>query len=430
MDNARRLLIAILATALALAALKAPVGAQPPGGGRPSDGAPKPVAVAAVVEQEISTGQAFVGTVIPTRRATVGSAVSGRVIEFPIDVGQRVEADQPLAEIMTDTIRLELAAAEADLAMRTEAFKELQNGSRPEELEQAKAQLLSAEAANEYAQARLKRSESLFQRGGVTEEAVGEVRSLAAAARQTLNQAKASFRLVEVGPRRERIEQAVAQVAMQQAVVDRLKDQIKKHTVITRFAGYVVAEHTEAGAWVTQGGPVADVVALDEVYVEAYVPENAIPYVRTGEEVRVEIPSLPDRLVTGEVAAVTPQADLRARTFPVRVLIRNELGEAGPLIKAGMIARAVLPTGPVQTVLLVPKDALVLGGPRPAVYVVEPGEKGRSVVRQVPVTPGVASGALIEVSGDLRAGQNVVTLGNERLRPGDAVEVPRTAAAE
>ncbi|HEX6986256.1 MAG TPA: efflux RND transporter periplasmic adaptor subunit [Planctomycetaceae bacterium] len=402
------------------------VAAQPPA--QP----PKPVVGAAVVEKEITTGQTFVGTVLPTRRATVGSAVSGRVVEFPIEVGQRVEEKQTLAQILTETISLELAAAEAELTLRREALRELENGSRPEEIEQAKAQLLSAQATNDYSQARLKRTEALYQRGGVTEETLDEVRSLAAASSQALKEAEATYRLVQAGPRKEKIAQAAAQVAMQEAVVERLKDQIRKHTVITRFPGYVVAEHTEAGAWVNQGDPVAEVVALDEVDVEAYVPENAIPYVRVGEEVRVEIPALPDRLVTGAVVSVNPQADVRARTFPVRVRVRNELVEDGPVIKAGMIARAVLPTGPVKRALLVPKDSLVLGGPRPMVYVAEtdPKQPDKAVVRPVTVVPGVASGSLIEVEGDLRPGQTVVTLGNERLRPGDAVQVTRTADAD
>jgi RND family efflux transporter MFP subunit len=385
---------------------------------------PKPVVVAPVVEKEIATGQTFVGTVQPTRRATVGSAVSGRVIEFPIETGDRVEEKQKLAQVLTETINLELAAAEAELDLRKQELQELENGSRPEEIEQAKAQLISAQARNEYAQSRLKRSETLFQRGGVTEETLDEIRSLASAGQQAINEAQATYRLVQAGPRKEKIAQARAQVAMQQAVVERLKDQIKKYTVISRFAGYVVAEHTEAGAWVNQGDPVADIVALDEVDLEAYVPEDAIPFVRVGEEVRVEIPALPDRLITGNVVSINPQADVRARTFPVLVRVKNEIADGGPVIKSGMMGRAVLPTGPKRKVLLVPKDALVLGGPRPIVYVTgpDPMTPDKIVVRPVPVVPGVATESMIEISGELRTGQTVVTLGNERLRPGDAVQ--------
>lgn len=384
----------------------------------------KPVVVATVVEKDITTGQTFVGTVLPTQRATVGSAVSGRVVEFPVEIGQRVEERQPLARILTETISLELKAAEAELVLRQELLRELENGSRPEEIEQARAQLLSAEARNRFAQSRLTRTQSLHERGSVTDESFEEIRSLAAAAQQALREAEATYRLVEAGPRDEKISQAKAQIAIQEAVVAKLKDQIVKHTVITRFAGYVVAEHTEAGAWVEQGAPVAEIVALDQVEVEAQVPENAIPFVRVGEEVRVEIPALPDRLITGQVVSINPQADVRARTFPVRVRVTNEIGESGPVIKAGMFARVVLPTGPVRKTLLVPKDALVLGGANPLVFVAETDSKqaDRTVVRPVIVTPGVASDSLIEVGGDLRPGQTVVTLGNERLSSGDVVQ--------
>jgi RND family efflux transporter MFP subunit len=384
----------------------------------------KPVVVAPVVEKEISTGQTFVGTVQPTMRATVGSAVSGRVVEFPIEIGDRVEEKQMLAQILTETINLELEAAEANLELRKAELLELENGSRPEEIEQAKALLFTAQARNEYAQSRLKRSETLFQRGGVTEETLDEIRSLASSAQQAINEAEANYRLVQAGPRKEKIAQARAQVAAQAAEVEKLKDQIKKYTVITRFSGYVVAEHTEAGAWVNQGDPVADVVALDEVDLEAYVPENSIPFVHVGEEVRVEVPALPNELITGKVVSINPQADIRARTFPVLVRVKNEVGPGGPKIKAGMMGRAVLATGPVRKSLLVPKDALVLGGQRPIVYVTEPDpmNAGSTVVRPVPVVAGIASGSLIEVEGDLRVGQTVVTLGNERLRPGDAVQ--------
>lgn len=397
---------------------------------QPPNAPAKPVVVAPVIEKEVTSGQTFVGTIIPTRRATVGSAVSGRVLDFPINIGDRVEEKQTLAQVLTETIRLELAAAEAELELRRQELQELQNGSRPEEIEQAKAQLLSAQASDEYNRARLKRTETLQQRGGVTEETLDEVRSLAAASQQAVREAEATYRLVQAGPRHEKIAQAQAQVAMQEAVVGRIADQLKKHTVVTRFAGYVVAEHTEAGAWVNQGDPVAEIAALDEVDVEAYVPENAIPFVRVGEDVRVEVSALPDRLVTGTVESVNPQADIRARTFPVRVRAKNEIVDGVPMLKSGMMARAVLPTGAKKKALLIPKDALVLGGQRPMVFIVEadPKQKDVSIARPVTVTPGVSNGSLIEVSGELKPGDVVVTLGNERLRPGDVV-LPTQAAS-
>ena len=392
---------------------------------QPKDAPPKPVIAAEVTTATVTTGQSYVGTVMPSRRATVGSAVAGRVLEFPIDEGMRVEERQPLAQILTETIKLELAAAEAELRLKAEELRELRNGSRPEEIEQARAAFAAAGATDRYQQARFKRTENLYQRGSVTEEAFDEVRSLAAATAQQLKSMEAAYKLAQAGPRQEKILQAEATLAMHEAMAEKLKDQIKKYTVVARFAGYVVAEYTEVGAWVNQGDPVAEIIALDEVDVTAQVPEFAIPFVTTGQEVRVEIPSLPERLLTGTVVGINPQADTRSRTFPVKVRVTNEIGPGGPVIKAGMLARVVLPTGAATASLLVPKDALVLGGPRPAVFIATPDAKLKNVatVAPVPVEIGVASGRRMVVSGDLKPGQLVIVRGNERLRPGDTVTI-------
>jgi hypothetical protein len=84
-----------------------------------------------------------------------------------------------------------------------------------------------------------------------------------------------------------------------------------------------------------------------------------------------------------------------------------------------------LPTGEKQNALLVPKDALVLGGPTPVVYVVVSGDPSNKhdQVAPVPVKLGVAQGDLIQVTGAVVAGQLVVVQGNERLFPGQAVSV-------
>ena len=109
-----------------------------------------------------------------------------------------------------------------------------------------------------------------------------------------------------------------------------------------------------------------------QIDVEIQVLENYIPHVRVGDEVRLEISSLPNENLVGRVAEIVPQADLRTRNFPVRVRMENKIVEGQPLIKAGMFARATLAVGRTAKAMLVPKDAVVLGGPTPMVFVAEP----------------------------------------------------------
>jgi RND family efflux transporter MFP subunit len=389
------------------------------------------VIVSPVIEREVAAGQTFVGTVMPLKKAIVGSAVDGRVVEFPLNEGDRVEKGDALAQLLTDTIKLEIETAEAELRLHEQHLAELKNGTRPAELEQAKARMNAAHARMNYAKARRARADALYQqRSAMSEEEWGEMIALAVEAEQAYLDLKSAYDLAVEGPRKERIAQASAQVAMTQANVNRLKDQLAKHSVIARFAGYITAEHTEVGQWVKQGDPVAEIAALDEVEVNAYVVEQYVPHIRAGMEVAVEVPAVSGRNFTGVVSAVVPQADVQARTFPVKVRVKNEFVGNDPLLKSGMYARVMLPTGAKQLATLVPKDALVLGGPQPIVYIVDTTPSTRQgKARPVPVQLGIAEGTWIHVIGAVNPGQLVVAEGNERLRPGQDVQIQRVIEA-
>lgn len=389
-----------------------------------------PVVVVRVVEQKLRTGQTFVGTIHPEQRATIGSAVDGRVVRYPINEGDRVENGQTLAELLTETIKLELEAAQGELLLRSEELAELENGTREEEIAQARAQLLAAKTAVTLGGKRLERIRTLIKSGTATDDELDVAQAAVDNARAVMDERQAALDLAVAGPRPERIAQAGARVAIQDSIVRKLSDQITKHTMVARFDAYVVTEHTEIGEWVNRGDPVAEIVGIDRVIVLASVLETHVPFISLGMDARVEVAALPDRVFIGKVVILVPQGDQRTRTFPVKILLNNEFTGQKPLLNVGMMARVTLPTGAEKTVRLVPKDALVLGGPQPMVYVVSAGEDNARIVQPVPVRLGSASGALVEVDGDLQAEQLVVVQGNERLRPGQAVNILREASPQ
>jgi multidrug efflux pump subunit AcrA (membrane-fusion protein) len=90
----------------------------------------------------------------------------------------------------------------------------------------------------------------------------------------------------------------------------------------------------------------------------------------------------------------------------------------GCAIKPGMLIRATFAVGDLHPALLVPKDALVLSALGQSVYVLRQGK-----AYPVPVRVVASHDSLVEVQGDLKAGQQVVTIGNERLFPGQPVKV-------
>jgi multidrug efflux pump subunit AcrA (membrane-fusion protein) len=105
----------------------------------------------------------------------------------------------------------------------------------------------------------------------------------------------------------------------------------------------------------------------------------------------------------------------------VKVRVQNVVDEHGPLLKSGMFARVTLPVGEPKPLPLVPKDAVSIGGKTPVVFVVD-SAGGKTSVRAVPVTLGVANGQWVSVgANEIKAGDVVVVEGNERLRPGQEV---------
>jgi RND family efflux transporter MFP subunit len=419
--------VAAVVAPLILTLAVRPLAGQGPGGGAAA------VVVAPVVQREVAESGVFVGTLMPLRRSTVGSAVDGRVVALPITEGDWVAQGEPLCRLLTQTIEIELAAAEAELKLRQQEYEELKNGSRPEEIAQARARLEETRATMVFAKDKLTRTQRLFEsRISASREELDQALSQAQAAEQMFLAAQASYELAVKGPRQERVLQAQARMEQAQQQRNLLMDRLEKFTIRAPFDGYVVARHTEQGAWIRSGDAVAEVVAIDPMEVTVHVPESQIGGLQhvlvaadaAGQPVRadVRIAALGPEVFSGEVARIVPQADLKARTFPVKLHVANPREGRWHRLKAGMLAQVTLPVGPPVQATLVPKDALVLGGPFPQVLVLAPSGAGQAV-RAVPVEVGLAQGTWIAVRGQVTAGDRVVVRGNERLRDGQRVEV-------
>jgi HlyD family secretion protein len=435
-----------------------------------AQGGPAPVRVFQVYEGEVAPEQPFVGTVMPSKKAVVGSAVDGRVNQFPIKQGDYIEEGGMLAQLLIETISKELATAVAERNLRQAELDELNAGSRKEEIDQAKARMDAAKARMDYSSVRLTRLQSLARQGrAVSNEELDESVSASEAASNAYREAAAGYELAVAGPRAEQKLQAAARLEMQQAVVEKLEDQLQKHTIRTRFSGWVSAEYTQIGAWVNRGDPVAEVVALETVEVEVHVVEDHAPHVKRNAPAEAIIPSLRGRRFAGTVIAVVPQADPRSRTFPVRVQVANEMERGSieipgaaddpsapdfqklsPVLKAGMLAQVWLPTGPTKVGPVIRKDALVFSGAQKSVWIVDPKTVKRAEINggasfqgeavSVPVVPAVETRTMVLVPENVPPGHYVITEGNERVRPAGpgkpalvywpAEEVPARSAAK
>jgi hypothetical protein len=129
--------------------------------------------------------------------------------------------------------------------------------------------------------------------------------------------------------------------------------------------------------------------------------------------------------VVGKLRAVVPVGDINSHTVEVRVTMAAADGVVGDS------ARVLIPSAPPQRVLAVPRDALVLREDNTYVFRLDASNS----VDHVAVEPGTENGTLVEIRGDIAAGDRIVVQGAERLQAGEKVrptlqiELPETKGA-
>jgi HlyD family secretion protein len=373
---------------------------------------PAVVEVAPVVQETIAQPVTFVGTVEPRRRSQVASEVEGIVEHVYVEEGESVSQGDPLLKLRPHSLQLILEAHQATAKGYQEELAELQNGSRPEEIAEAHAAVQEAEA--ELAQAQREKSRQL----GLSERGVSSLQSREDAetnfdvALKRLTRARKRYELVVRGPRAERIAQAEARYQAARAEVERTQYDLSRSRVEAPFDGFVVAKHTEIGQWLGEGDPIMTLIELTTARITVPVPERYVAQVQLGAAGLVQLDASPGKTWQGTVVSIIPQAT-ESRTFPVVVEVPNP----DAVIKSGAFARVTLTVGEQQNVLLVPKDAIVTQGPRQIVYAVQEGKASPVPVQRTTFHAGFAV-----VTGSLKPGQQVVIRGNERLRPGQAVQ--------
>lgn len=195
-----------------------------------------------------------------------------------------------------------------------------------------------------------------------------------------------------------------------QARLRQNEDQLARTVVRAPFDGVVVERLMTPGERVMDGNNVVRLVDQQSLEVIARAPLEYFPYVQRGQRIELRTG---DRSAVGTVRTVVAVGDENTHQFELRLDLE------GMPFPVGQTLRVSIPISNVREALTVPRDALVLRPDGQSVFVVN----GNNQVQQVSVTVGVGQGEDIEVLGDVSPGDRVVIRGNERLQPGQAVDI-------
>lgn len=218
----------------------------------------------------------------------------------------------------------------------------------------------------------------------------------------------------------ESFEAAQEALARAEAEEKALRATIAKKRILAPFGGKLGIRQVSLGQYVSPGTPLVPLYALDPVYADFALPQNALSQLSLGLKVSVTVDAFPDRVFEGVVTGIDPQIENATRTVAVRATLANQSGELRP----GMFTHIEIDIGTPQDALIIPQTAIMHAPYGDSVWVVQSSDaQGPRDISQTIVRLGQRRGDKVMVLSGLLENQEVVTAGAFKLRPGAKVVV-------
>lgn len=327
-----------------------------------------------VIEPRFQT-QPVVGRLVSRETSTLAAQISGAIEEVHVDVGDRVETGDTLAELDTRRLAVRVALARAELTER-------------------EAHLAATEATVSLYRQELTRMEGL--RGS-----------------SAFSQARFEDAAAEVSRAISERAQAEASISRARALIEQARIDLEDTRIRAPFPGVVSDRDVNVGEYVDAGDPILTLINDRDLEIEAAVPAGLVGGLEPGVEVRAVLDDGTE--FTATTRALIPLEDTRTRTRRVR--LTPDFPETDMPFAADQSAVVHVPIGTPQNVLTVDKDAVIAGPSGPVVYRVVDGH-----AELTPVDLGAAIGGRFEVTAGLEKGDLVVVRGNEGLSPGQPLQ--------
>ncbi|HVC29654.1 MAG TPA: efflux RND transporter periplasmic adaptor subunit, partial [Steroidobacteraceae bacterium] len=248
---------------------------------------------------------------------------SQRIARVLVQEGERVRKGQVLARLDTSRLQPQLARAEAQAAAQRAAVERLRHGSRPEEIAQARANLMLAQADARLAGADYRRIDALFSSSSgraVSRQSVDGARARADVAHARVLVSRQALQLALLGPRKEDIAQAQAMLAGEQAQVALLQQELADAQLRAPLDAVVRSRLAEPGDMASPQKTAFTLAITDPKWVRAYVSEPDLGWVRPGMPATVAVDSFPARRFPGWVGFISPVAEFTPKTVQTQEL--------------------------------------------------------------------------------------------------------------
>ncbi|MDR3702650.1 MAG: efflux RND transporter periplasmic adaptor subunit [Candidatus Sulfopaludibacter sp.] len=335
--------------------------------------------LAPVVSKPVSRTVELPGEFLPFLTVSLHARVPGYVERVLVDRGSMVKQGDLLAELSAPEMSAQIAEAESKM----QAFEA--------DRLQAAAQLAAAQSTYEGLK------QAAETPGAIAGNELIQAEKQVDAAKALLNSRLQAGKAAE-------------------SAVRSLRDLLAYLKISAPFEGVVTDRMVHPGALVGPGNDIALLVIqqVSHLRLVVPVPEEDVSGITNGASVPFQVPAWPERTYTGIIARISRALDQKTRTMAVELDVMNRDGALAP----GMYPTVKWPVRRSRPALFVPKTSVVTTTERTFVIRDQNGQAG-----WVDVKKGVTDGDLVEVIGNLKAGDRVVRRATDEIREGTPIQV-------
>jgi HlyD family secretion protein len=287
---------------------------------------------------------------VDIRQIQLSFHATGRIQRIMVQEGQRVQAGELVAEL--DPVRYEAAVAQAkaQAAAQQQVLARLLAGSRPEEIQEARARVKAAEAALRDAEPTQRRTRILAQSQYVSQQQLDNAEASLNTARANLDGAQQALTLTIKGPRQEDIDAARAQLKAYEAALRKAEEELADTRLYAPEQAVVQGRILEPGDMASPQTPVFTLALDNPIWVRAYVSEPDLGKIAPGIRAEVKTDSFPNKTYRAWIGFISPTAEftpkqvetteLRSKlVYRLRVYVCNPQNE----LRLGMPADVLIP---------------------------------------------------------------------------------------
>jgi HlyD family secretion protein len=366
------------------------------------------------------------GYIVAAHKIEVAAKVIGRVKWIGVDKGDRVKEGEVLVRLEDDEYQAQLTQAKGQFSSLQANLDRALNGSRPEEIAQALANVNTAQSDLDNARITLDRNKRLLKDGVVSLQVVDDAQARYDNALYRVNSLQKTLDLVKLGPRKEDIDSLRGQVVQARGAVDYAETNLANTVIRAPVTGTILERAVEKGEFVTTSfvgdrgakGYVVSLADLNDLEVELDIAQNDFAKLHANQHGAVTTDAFPDRQYDGFIKEISPEANRQKATVQIKVKISKPDTYLRPEMNASVAfaseekSPATAAGAAAKPVVIVPASALHDG----AVFVLLDGKALRRSVKT-----GATSTQGVRVEQGLVGGEDLITNPPPGLKDGDKV---------